>query len=372
MANEEKVDELKTPGFFTEEVKSVMPEKFKEVVDPTGEPSTDEAPSTEGTPNEGNSPEGEESQKVVEPENKEEESVNPFLEPEKESKPISTIDDAVKELQELGYEVGEDKNIASALADLKQYKEDITKKEEEIKGLKSYEEFLSKMPDDLYKIVSDYANGKDYRAVMKDLVGGLVDFSVPFDKQDVRNLIEFYYPGKYSKDEDYQALKESPIYNDLVEMVKERYTEQRNEKIKSEEKIENTLIQNDQKINESIEASIDFLNKSGKKFDETTTSSIKQMMANNGAEFVKLFFNNDGTWKPDASLNIAKIIMHDSIVADYRKLLNKNQKLLGDLVSRSQDQRDVIGKPSGSHSDEEIKKQAESIVPNEAAGNVFK
>jgi hypothetical protein len=154
---------------------------------------------------------------------------------------------------------------------------------------------LENLPGDLHESVMLYYQKGDYTQPFQNV--SKLDFSKPAEKQDTKMLVEHYFPGDFTK-EDFEA--ETPP-KELTIAIKASQKQYNVEKTTRETR---ALEQVDKASNfkknfeTSIKSSVDHLRTSFPGADEDNVNEVIE--AFNSGEVMSLFYNNDGTVKPDA------------------------------------------------------------------------
>ena len=95
----------------------------------------------------------------------------------------------------------------------------------------------------------------------------------------------------------------------------------------------------EEKVKSTAEQSIAELKKSNPRFTDEDIKPIKEVMSGGPAKLFDRFFNTDGSFKPTAATDLAKIEYFDGTVAALRERLSNSQKQLEEIVSRGGDRK---------------------------------
>jgi hypothetical protein len=198
--------------------------------------------------------------------------------------------EAVKKMEEA---VGTWRKQASELPEYKKKAEGI-------------EKGLGALPTELQEAIQVAASGGDWKSAVNNTK--LVDFTKPVEKQDEKNLINHFFPGKFSEEqlEDIQNSDDTAI-SIALEAAKEKFSmlkQQRDQKVQS-------MIKQAQDRQAAYSASIDTAFKTlGESLplfkDESAKTDVRQVLES--GDFMKLFVGDDGALKPDAAQNVLMVL----------------------------------------------------------------
>jgi hypothetical protein len=168
------------------------------------------------------------------------------------------------------------------------------------------EKGLSALPTELQEAIQVAASGGDWKSAVNN--SKLVDFSKGLEKQEDKNLINHFFPGKFTEEqlEDIENSDDTAI-SIALEAAKEKFSmlkQQRDQKVQS-------MIKEAQDRQAAYSASIDTafetLNESLPLFkDESAKADVRQVLES--GDFMKLFIGNDGALKPDAAQNVLMVL----------------------------------------------------------------
>lgn len=307
---------------------------------------------------------------ITKPEKKEK-ATSPFLSPGEaypsgDMIPIETPENLVEAFKTEGFDVdnGGLKQIFDDYKALKQEREAVKEHEEKVK---IFESVFQTMPPDLFELVELAYQGKDYKARLTEIVkNAAIDPHKPIEQQDLGQLLDFFFPGKYDDIRSWEDVKGDALFEPVTELLKIKLDGLKKSS-GSPEKLLEMNQQMQEKVATSATTSLIELQKSNPGFKDSDLAPIKEVMKSGVAGVFSMIFNEDGTFKPDAAIKLAKIHYFDQTVEAYRGMYRESQKQLEELVSRGGDQRPATSRSTSGvntpYDADEIRKTAEELIP---------
>jgi hypothetical protein len=129
-----------------------------------------------------------------------------------------------------------------------------------------------------------------------------VNFKEPVEKVAESLLLDTYYPGKFTPEQI--ADKENETVQVALDASRKQYTTDKEKRDGAiAQKIEKAQ-QHKTAVSASLQSAVDAINEQlPVAMDPGRVSLVKEQMQN--GQWLSLFFNADGTWKPEAAANIA-------------------------------------------------------------------
>lgn len=201
----------------------------------------------------------------------------------------------------LGIEIKSEKDLAKVINSTIKWREDSQKLGEVQETLSNFEKMLDETPAQLIDALKAYHSGaENWQESITKMPS--FDFKVPVDKQDEKKLVANYFPGEFS-DEDWTAEERPKALTIAIKSSREKFsTDKRELESLSAAQIKDANDRKEAKVG-SISGSLDSLKNSFPDLDKTDVNGIKKIME--GGDIASLFFNKNGTYKPQA----AKMIM---------------------------------------------------------------
>lgn len=268
---------------------------------------------------------------------------NPFLididDNNESKKSIENKDDLLEVLNSNGLSVKSLDDVAKFASDYKSSIEKISELEKNQKEGEIAIDILNKMPDDILDLVQSWANNEDYKSKMKDYASKTIDFSIDFEKQDIRSILAYYAPkSKLFDIEDNNELKQELIDNGMYDTLKKSYNSDVKESVSIRDKIVKESEAKNKLIVESVKRSIDNISKvyPDIKFSEKHNEEVLSILNKGANGVLELFLNKDGSFKEDAAAIIAMAKYGYSAINDLKQMIRKRaeSEVTEDFITR--------------------------------------
>lgn len=243
--------------------------------------------------------------------------------------------------------------------------------------LKQYQDVFETMPDEIFSIVEAWIGEKDFHQEIENQSRANIDFSMPVGKQDIKKVVEYYNPGKFS-DEDYQDIDDDKAMQSVVILAKKAY-EKDQETLKGKRAIyKKDTDEANAKFVKSVEASVGNLSKSIPFMKEGHKAKISKILQGGHNSITGLFFNEEGFLKEDAGKLIALALYGEEAIKIQSEIASRKgeSKANEQVVTRSatKDERKIItGSPGGSLGGEKeaIDAFTKTVLPGQKVENPF-
>ena len=297
---------------------------------------------------------------------------NPFLKDlnvKKEEVPTFEKEtDAFSFLEErTGLQIKEMNDLATLGTKYAELNESVTGLTEEKNKFDQFKNHLSKMPDDLFGLMTTWEQGGDYRAEMQKLMGSSIDLNKDFADHDFRKMLDTFYPDKFSNDEDYEDMMDNPKVKALLEDdMKSRYAKLKDEHANREtnyrEQYEKQVQEYQKALESSINESISSLGDDAKFFDDKQKADIQQLMGKGIAALQEEYLNPDGSWKKDAASKLLFNKYGKEALTQLKKFVSNRSetKAKEDILNRSTKEGNPTKEQETDPMIELLKKRAES------------
>ena len=174
---------------------------------------------------------------------------------------------------------------------------------------------VSSLPAEFHEAFKLYANGQDYRQAFTKKA--TIDLTKPVDKLDEKELVNNYFPGKFTDDD----FKESPEERSgelkmALEAAKTKFElEKRSHEEKGAKATENAKrIAESQK--QAVKGSLNTLKERFPDMEEINYKEVESAMEGGIPKVLSFFYNNDGTAKPDAAVRFFMALKHEDIISE--------------------------------------------------------
>jgi len=194
--------------------------------------------------------------------------------------------------------------------------------QEGVKIKNQYEAILSdlqSMPPDLARSVNLWANGEDWTKVNDQRL----DYSKPFEKQDVNGLVQQYFPEEYAEEEE--KLKNEEISKaEFERSVKLLSSSSKKlfQKDKDSLELQRVQFENNQKeiakkVKTSALDSVKTLSKTYPHFSSSELKKIENILMNGEAD--DLLYEANGTYKPNVAESVAYVLYGAKMMERIKK-----------------------------------------------------
>lgn len=215
---------------------------------------------------------------------------------------FDTVDDFVALSKKYGIEV-KDKSkdfqkFAGSIDKWRADSQNLSKTQEEFE---KYKAIFETLPPSIIEGVKAYHTGGDWKKV---IIENQLPFDIakPVDQQDTKTLVNHYFPGKFDEN-DFTATEKPKALEIAEQTSKEKFIAEQNNfnsqragyAQKAQEKLK--------ALNGSIESSVNELKQSFPDLDDSAFADVKKSLESR--EFMKLFFNSDGTYTKEAAKMVA-------------------------------------------------------------------
>lgn len=273
--------------------------------------------------------------------------------------------------KETGVEIKGAEDINKLVSTYKETQNNLSKVTDEYQKAKQVEDFFTKMPDDLFGIVTAYANNQDYRAEMHKNINNTIDYSKPFEQQDLKKLLfiydsENFTSDKFSTDEDYQEFKESDYGKAISKLVKDRFEKEKSVFVDNRTRFMQKSDEIKKKLEASVETTVGDLKTSIPYFKEAQINDVTKTLVGGQNAILSLFFNADGTYTKDAAKKISMIKFGEQAIEKQKEFIRKRleTQVNEELITRGADQPPI--KTNGNSGLDSLKadNEARTIVEN--------
>lgn len=232
---------------------------------------------------------------------------NPFLKKVEKGTPavITEFSHLSTQLKnEFGMEVKEIKDMPTFLKAAQGWRKEAQAKGEIEKKVTNYQTIFEKMPPRMYDGVMAWINGQDWEKVIANQPK--FDFSQEVDKVDKNQLINTYFPGKFTE-EDFKAEPGTPEHKavSIAEVAaKEAYNKDKADFEDQRTKLLNVGKEKQKLITTSAKRSVEALDNSFPDLSDGVKNEVLNTLTGAGGGINGLFYNADGSLKEDAARNI--------------------------------------------------------------------
>lgn len=221
----------------------------------------------------------------------------------KTSKPADLVIDTPEQLIEaVNKTFGQD---LKTLQDMPKFFESMSKTranaqkfEESQKEVEKYKNLLESLPQDFLDGMQAYMSGEDYTKVFTDKPK--FDFNKAADKQDIKELVNHYFPGKFT-DDDFTEETKSAALEIAMTAAKDKFNVEKQTKDGQRVATEAGAKQRLDNYKKSLSDSVEHLKKSFPDMEDVDLQEAAHALEGGMQGVVGMFFNQDGTVKQEAA-----------------------------------------------------------------------
>ena len=214
-------------------------------------------------------------------------------------------------------------NLNELIESSLKFKEVETQVQEVSKENENYKKVFESIPSELYQSIDLFLKGQDWKTPIISKPN--LDFSKNIDTIDEKSLVDNYLPGQFSQEEweDYGSEDADPgikkAINLAINTAKSKFEADKKDLDSFRTNQVELANERSQKINSSVEKSIEYLKKNIEGIDD---GYIAQAKANlNIQKINEMLFNEDGTFKEDAALKLSYAEHGHDIMKQYKNAI---------------------------------------------------
>lgn len=212
-----------------------------------------------------------------------------------------------------GQDLKDIKEIPKFFESVDKMRANAQKFEETNTKLSTLENELKALPPEFFEAFDMVAKGEDYS---KAFTGkSAIKLDVPFEKQDKKALVNTYFPGKFTE-EDFAEDAENKSENlKMAEEAAEIKFKAEKQNYDSQRATMAARAENQLKLEkQAASSSVNNLKQRFPDIDSETFNSVKDVVEGGAQKIMSLFFNKDGTIKPETALKLLMAEYHEDIL----------------------------------------------------------
>lgn len=215
------------------------------------------------------------------------------------------------------------------------WRKDSQEKTELTKTKESYEQLFNELPEPIYKAIQTWGNAGDWLNEMKKSIPA-VDYSKDFDKHDLYEVVNGYFPGKFDKQElsgKYDEL--DPTVQKAVDVSKQQFNINREQFNGERAKLTAKATAKAEALKASALSSVKNLEDSLPNFSEKALKEVEKILMSGDTD--SLLYTKEGLYRPDAAKRLSFLLYGEQEVSKVKKTRDETQKELHNSVSRKSD-----------------------------------
>jgi len=244
---------------------------------------------------------------------------------------FTTNEDFLKEFEKK-FGAKDIKGYAKAMQSIDKWRTESQKAGETEQKLTELTTFLSALPLELSEGLIAYSKGQ-YDRSMLNKFASQPDFSQPVEKQNPKQLINYYYPSEFESEdlEAYDARSdtfEDKVLQKAYEVAKNKFFTADKQKLEDQrasydEQAQKTLVA----LKESATGSVEHLRKSFPSLKENVIRETEQLLlSGDDSKILGLFKDSKGQYKKEAALAIAMAKHGYSQIETLKALIEEQNK----------------------------------------------
>lgn len=287
-------------------------------------------------------------------------------EKEKATLDIESFDELPKVLkQKYGQDIKDVKGMTKFFETADKWRSDSQNLEKITKEKDNAIAVFENLPADLLEDVKAHYRGEDYREAREKTPK--LDFSKPAEKQDLKKLVNAYFPGEF-KEEDFDSdekSKELAIAEKAS--IKQYNTDKATREQRATQEIEKAATRT-KAYKASVNSSVEALKKDFPDMTADVISDIKETLSS--GSLVSIFFNNDGTAKPNSAKMLALAQHGEYFIGQLMEIARRQgeSEANEEVVERGNTKR----KPGNGKGQEGVRKEVEDriedLIPRAVVG----
>lgn len=165
--------------------------------------------------------------------------------------------------------------------------------------LQAYEKDLASLPPVFFDAFEAISKGEDFMKVF--LNQPKIDYNKTFEKQDLKDVVNHYYPGKFTDDDFEDGSEKSDLVKIATEaaekqfkLEKQQHDSKRAQKVADVQKQQQAFVQ-------SVAGSVQSLKQAFPDIEEETSREISSILEGGPNAVMEMFFDKNGSVKPEAA-----------------------------------------------------------------------
>lgn len=269
-----------------------------------------------------------------------------------------------------GVKVEKPEDLPGVVEEIKTLRSKSEGYESQIQDLSDYKTVFENLPPDLFAVVQAYLSDEDYRKQMVTVSGSFVDFTKGFGDNNMKNLIDYYYPGKFSA-EDYEDIQDTKEFKILKETVQSKFESDKNRLEKQRDEYIQSRANEKKVYLDSVVKSIEKLEKSNI-LDQASLNEVKKVAGSGVNGILGLFVDKNGNITPEGAERLA-LAMHGKRAINQlvdrasRKAVSRERE---EIIERGDPDKKKKGSTPASQVPDDVKDYYNRVLPK-TNRNVF-
>jgi len=235
-----------------------------------------------------------------------------------------------------GQEFKEIKELPKFFESAQKWRADAQKMEEATTKLEQFERGYDSLPQEIRDAVDLFAKGEDHTQAFAKKAN--FDLNKPFEKQDLKTLVNSYFPGKFT-DEDFTEEQKSEILLMAQEAAETKFKAEKQMHDSKRAAVSENAAKQLAAEQKAVSSSVSNLKQRFPEMDESILKDVTSTIEGGVQNVLSFFYNSDGTVKPDAAVNLL-MAKHNASIMDELMGISTHvaeTKVNEELLSRGAD-----------------------------------
>lgn len=207
-----------------------------------------------------------------------------------------------------------------------------------------FQQIYEGLPPEMIQGIKDFYEKGDYSEALQNKPK--FDYSKPVEKQDIKNLVNTYYPNKFA-DADFEDNDVPPALEIAIQASKDKYI---SEKAIRDSKLTQKTEEASAKLTakkESIKSSVENLKREFPDMQDSAVKEVEKVLES--GDLTSLFFKKDGSYDTSAAVRIAVAKFHKDLLQDAMGAAanDAETRVLEEVISRGADGKNPVKRNGG-------------------------
>lgn len=202
---------------------------------------------------------------------------------------------------------------------------------------------FEKMPDAIFNAYKLWSNGEPWEGAVQGV--GTLDFKMGFNEYDTHKIVNYYFPGEFTKDDFTGENKDSTTTKRAISLAKSQYASDKQAVEGQRAGIVDDANAQKERIKTSTASSVAGLKESFPSMGKAEIKKVESIMS--GGDLSGLFFNEEGGYVKDAAQKIAMMLYAEKDIANANKRVKSSQDALKSRVDAGNEKPPAVTSTQG-------------------------
>ncbi len=214
-------------------------------------------------------------------------------------------------------------DLGKLVTEFKTLQNNLTKASVDVQKLADWNNTLETMPEEIYGVMQAWLNGEDYLDVMQHESRQKPDFTKDFGANSQEVMLNYYHPGKFSK-EDYQDEEMQDKISLAMDSAKKLFEKDKKDYRTYRDQVADKANQKTQALQTSIDTTLNALKKDVPYIRDNHKKRIEDVINLGPRGVMSLFINDDGTFKPEAAKLVSLAVYGEDAINFHKNRAAKD------------------------------------------------